>query len=106
MVIGGLGGLGRSVIAWMAEHGARSILTLSRSGAQSEEAVGFVAEMKQKGVSLIVKQCDIASRQQLQDLLTAIGQDKSIPSIRGVIHSAMALQVSRRSMVIRNNTRR
>ena len=36
LLAGGLGGLGRSVATWMVEHGARSLIFLSRSAGLNE----------------------------------------------------------------------
>ncbi|KZZ97735.1 Beta-ketoacyl synthase [Moelleriella libera RCEF 2490] len=33
IVVGGLGGLGRVILEWMADHGAKQVVTVSRSGA-------------------------------------------------------------------------
>lgn len=94
LIVGGLGGLGRSIISWMADRGAKSILTLSRSGAGTNQAAAFIDEMKYRGVSVIAKRCDISSEKQVKDVLSDLARVESTPPIRGVIHAAMALEVS------------
>ena len=94
VIVGGLGGLGQSIITWMAACGAKHILTLSRSGANAEGSAAFIEEMKSRGVSVIAKQCDVASRQQLGAVLSELADDGHSPPIKGLIHSAMALEVS------------
>ncbi|RAL08735.1 fatty acid synthase S-acetyltransferase [Aspergillus homomorphus CBS 101889] len=49
LLVGGLGGLGRSVSSWMVEQGAREIVYLSRSAGQSENDQRFKEELKVQG---------------------------------------------------------
>lgn len=91
LVVGGLGGLGRALIRWMARLGAKSILTLSRSGKRSANAEQFEAEMNSQGVKLTVLACDTTNAAELQaTLVTVAGTNRPI---RGIIQAAMVLQV-------------
>lgn len=49
LLIGGLGGLGRAVSTWMVEHGARSLIYLSRSAGKSENDQSFFTELECQG---------------------------------------------------------
>ena len=49
MLIGGLGGLGRAVATWMVEHGARSLIFLSRSASLTPKNQAFVDELEDMG---------------------------------------------------------
>jgi NAD(P)-dependent dehydrogenase (short-subunit alcohol dehydrogenase family)/acyl carrier protein len=45
LLVGGLGGLGRSVATWMVENGARNLIFLSRSARDSQENHSFLEEL-------------------------------------------------------------
>ena len=87
---GGLGGLGRSIAQWLIDHGARSLIFLSRSGAHSPDAASFVADIKAQGVQVGVYQCDISILPQLEETIRSCAS--TLPQIRGVIQCAMNLQ--------------
>lgn len=89
-VVGGLGGLGRSIVSWMADHGARYILSLSRSGNKDLQSISFIEDLRAKGVELLVKKCDVAS---LDDVARLKDAGNEFPPIRGIIQSAMVLRV-------------
>ena len=59
MVPGGLGGLGRPLLRWMAGRGARNIVTMSRSGAFGAAAQQLVAELAARGTYVHVFACGI-----------------------------------------------
>ncbi len=90
MLAGGLGGLGRSIAQWMVDRGAKSIILLSRSGAQKPEAIQAVDEMAAEGVTVTVFACDVADRSRLEAVIEEC--TKTLPPIRGVIQAAMNLR--------------
>ncbi|KAL2845909.1 hypothetical protein BJY01DRAFT_177125 [Aspergillus pseudoustus] len=93
IVVGGFGGLGREVVSWLAEHGAKNIVSLSRSGAKDAESRAFVEQIRQKGVTLLAPPCDIAS----PDAVATLAQDLEkyrMPPVQGIINSAMVLRDS------------
>lgn len=49
LLVGGLGGLGRSISTWMIENGARYLVFLSRSAGQSEDDQKFIRELESQG---------------------------------------------------------
>jgi emericellamide synthase (highly reducing iterative type I polyketide synthase) len=79
-------------MAWMAEHGAKHILSISRSGAKDQQSQAFVRDMGAKGVAIVDKNCDVASLDELMSLIQEVERD-GLPPIRGVIQSAMVLKV-------------
>lgn len=90
--MGGLGGIGRSVCYWMADHGAKNLIVLSRSASTARETAGsFFAEMDRLGCKVRAIGCNIADESDLHDSLAACAGD--MPPIRGVIQAAMVLQV-------------
>lgn len=93
IITGGLGGLGRSIIRWMADRGARHIVVLSRSGINAPEAQTLVDDLASRGVSVQAIRCDVSMREQLADAFKLISASEQ--PVRGIIHAAMFLQVSR-----------
>ncbi|KAI6710692.1 hypothetical protein PZA11_006639 [Diplocarpon coronariae] len=91
VIIGGTGGLGRSMSRWMIEKGARNIVLLSRKGNTDRKVDELIDEAKAGGANVIVKACDVASKDQVEKLVSV---DLShLPPIRGIIHAAMVLDV-------------
>ncbi|KAK0701265.1 hypothetical protein B0H67DRAFT_655916 [Lasiosphaeris hirsuta] len=90
-VVGGFGGLGRAVVLWMASHGARNIIALSRSGAKDQQSLSFIREMGAKGIKVVGKACDVSSKERITNLVQEIERD-GMPPIRGIIQSAMVLR--------------
>ncbi|KAL4879273.1 hypothetical protein BJY04DRAFT_229208 [Aspergillus karnatakaensis] len=91
IVVGGFGGLGRSIVTWLAEHGAKNIVSLSRSGAKDADTRAFVESIRRQGVTLLAPACDIAS----PDAVSAMAEDLTrygLPPVRGIINSAMVLR--------------
>ena len=92
LLVGGLGGLGRTLALWMLKHGARSFIFASRSGLAKQEAKDLVAILEAQGAKVAVFNCDISNGVQFDEVLAETG--KTMPRIRGVIQSAMVLRVS------------
>lgn len=92
ILVGGFGGLGIRLIRWLGARGARTIVTLSRSGDKSPAAKACIAEMHSQGVKVVAKVCDVSSREALEAVVGELHGDGFGP-VRGVINAAMALQV-------------
>ncbi|KAI0529971.1 putative polyketide synthase [Xylaria digitata] len=88
-LVGCLGGIGRSLTAWMMEFGARRFTFLSRSGTDSESAAKLVSDIKTKGATVQVVRGDATSK---ADVVRAIREVPSNYPIKGVIHAAMVLR--------------
>lgn len=89
LLAGGLGGLGKAIATWMVEHGARSLIFLSRSAGLNESDQAFFEELKSMGC---VISAVAGMTQQMEDVIKAIS---SAPGpIKGVIQLAMVLRVS------------
>jgi NAD(P)-dependent dehydrogenase (short-subunit alcohol dehydrogenase family)/aryl carrier-like protein len=74
----------------MADHGARHLALMGRSGAKSAEAKQLVKELEADGVNVAVIQGDISRE---QDVAAAFRQIAgTMPPLRGVLHSAMVLE--------------
>ncbi|KAL1970796.1 hypothetical protein VTN77DRAFT_2630 [Rasamsonia byssochlamydoides] len=92
IIVGGLGGLGRSISRWMVDRGAKNVIFLSRSGAANPEAANFVDELRREGVNVVVFACDVSKLSQLAKVVESCAEQ--LPPIRGIIHAGMVLQDS------------
>ncbi|RDW95260.1 hypothetical protein BP5796_01023 [Coleophoma crateriformis] len=90
LIIGGLGGIGRSISRWMVSQGVKNLILLSRSGLTRRAARDFADELMGAGCNVSVFSCDIADENQLSKILRKCAV--SMPPIRGVIQAAMALK--------------
>jgi NAD(P)-dependent dehydrogenase (short-subunit alcohol dehydrogenase family) len=92
IIIGGTGGVGRSIARRMTQRGARHIVLLSRTGKVTSELEGLIKDSQSVDASIHVKQCDVANKASVATLVADL--QKSLPPIRGIIHAAMVLKVS------------
>jgi NAD(P)-dependent dehydrogenase (short-subunit alcohol dehydrogenase family) len=76
---------------WMVDRGARNLVFLSRSGAKKEEAQNLVKELTTEGARIAAYACDLSDEDRLRLVLEDVSRD--LPPIRGVIQSAMVIQV-------------
>lgn len=90
LVAGGFGGLGRAIVRWMVDRGAKHLIIPSRSGPSSTSATRLVDELTKKGVNLMATNCDVSSKSSLIALLERC--KKTMPLIKGCINAAMVLQ--------------
>ncbi|KAM3427390.1 hypothetical protein MY4824_009476 [Beauveria thailandica] len=86
LLVGGLGGLGRSLAMWMVERGARRLVFLSRSGADRPEAVTLVSDLEAVGASPKVVCCDVTCK---EAVASAVSDISFRYQVKGVIHAAM-----------------
>lgn len=89
VIIGGMGGLGRSIVPWMVQRGARKLLILSRSGAPSKDAAMMIEDLEMRQVFIRFLSCDITSKEQVRKALK-IASDYG--SIKGVLHAAVVFE--------------
>lgn len=89
LVTGGLGGFGLKTAQWLADHGARHLILIGRSGATSEEARAGVAGLEARGVNVHAAACDVTDRDALAALIEPCGQ--RWPALRGVVHAATVI---------------
>ncbi|KAG8157511.1 hypothetical protein KVR01_012553 [Diaporthe batatas] len=91
LLVGGVGGLGRSIAHWMVAHGAKNIILLSRSAGRSGKTAVFVDELQQIGCRVKAVSRDVANQKDLQEALRSAEED-GLPPVRGVIQAAMVLE--------------
>ena len=90
MLVGGLGGLGRSLSDHLVDLGARKLCFVSRSGAQSPAAKSLVSSLEERGVQVQVMKCDISSESAFCSAVSTI--ERELGPIRGVVQGAMVLR--------------
>ncbi|OIW24709.1 putative polyketide synthase [Coniochaeta ligniaria NRRL 30616] len=90
ILVGGTGGLGRSMARWMVEKGARHILLVSRSASVTGKVKDLVDELAAMGASVVVRRCNVASRSEVDSLVKI--QLEGLPPVRGVVHGTMVLR--------------
>jgi NAD(P)-dependent dehydrogenase (short-subunit alcohol dehydrogenase family) len=92
LIIGGLGGIGRSLARWLVDHGAKNLILLSRNAVSSPHARELQSSLTVLGVNVALRNCDTADLTSLQTVLEDCG--KTMPPVRGVIHGGMVLNDS------------
>ena len=97
LVIGGFGGIGRSVCRWLAERGAKSLVVASRNAATATDKLEQLRlELEDAGcedVQVTAISCDISDMAGLKKALDECVAS-GVPSIKGIIHGGMDLRVS------------
>ncbi|KUI63312.1 Lovastatin diketide synthase LovF [Cytospora mali] len=91
LLVGCLGGLGRSLTSWMMDHGARRFAFVSRSGDDKPEAARLVKDITDAGALPQIFRGDVANVTDMKSVVQAITKDRCI---RGVVHAAMVLNDS------------
>ncbi|KAI8626307.1 ketoacyl-synt-domain-containing protein [Xylariaceae sp. FL1651] len=90
ILIGGTGGLGRSMARWMVSRGARHLVLVSRSGSATGKVKELIDEAAEVGAEIIVRRCDVADPADVEELVNFGLED--MPPVRGLIHGAMVLR--------------
>lgn len=98
LIVGGVGGIGRSVAHWLVAHGARNLILVSRSASDLDldknkhtEGALFIRELREMGCRVVPVSCDISIASNLTVALRACA-DAGLPPVRGVIQGAMLLR--------------
>ena len=90
LIVGGFGGLGRSISNLLVDQGARKLCFLSRSGGSSAEAQKLIQDLRDRRVQVQAYACDVAdpvsTSQSISKCLLELGP------IRGVLQCAMVLR--------------
>jgi NAD(P)-dependent dehydrogenase (short-subunit alcohol dehydrogenase family) len=76
----------------MARKGAKSIILASRSSDVSDQVNSLIQELGLEGTTVLVRQCDVSKYKDVARVISDCSND--LRPIRGVIHSAMVLNVS------------
>jgi NAD(P)-dependent dehydrogenase (short-subunit alcohol dehydrogenase family) len=93
LIVGGLGGIGKSMAQLFVERGAKQLVLMSRSAASpSAENEEFIDKLRAQGANVALKSCNVANKAHLAEVLAECAV--SLPPIKGVVQSAMVLRVS------------
>ncbi|KAI3322568.1 putative polyketide synthase [Xylariaceae sp. AK1471] len=87
LLIGGLGGIGRALSTYMAEHGARELIFLSRNAGSTPSEAAFEAELRSMGCAPVFVKGDVCE----MDAVTAALARATRP-LRGVVQLSMVLR--------------
>ncbi|CAH0054521.1 unnamed protein product [Clonostachys solani] len=89
LLIGCLGGLGRSLSKWMLSRGARQLIFVGRSGTQKKAARQLIEDLEAAGAICTVITGDVTN---YDDVVKALKASES--PLGGVVQAAMGLSVS------------
>lgn len=93
VLIGGTGGLGRSMTRWMVSNGARNIVLVSRSASASGKVKELMNDLRSTaGANILLRRCDVADKSSVDALFRSGMSD--LPPVRGIVHGSMVLKVS------------
>ena len=98
LVTGGLSGFGLKTATWLVEKGAKTLVLISRSAKLSDDAEETINRLKNQGVKVYKRACDVTDKKALTALIAEIQQ--VLPPLKGVVHAAMVLD----DALIRNMT--
>lgn len=96
VLVGGLGGIGRSITELFIAKGAKNFAFLSRSGGNAE-GKAFLDQLAHKGVTAHSFSVDISDAEKLKSIIEEI-KAAQLP-IKGVVQCAAVLHVSVRARV-------
>ncbi|KAK2764515.1 Type I Iterative PKS [Arachnomyces sp. PD_36] len=89
IITGGLSGLGRSLIRWMSDRGARHVTVLSRRGSGSPEAQTLIESLAARGVTVQPVVCDVSKQEQVA---RAVKEASLYRPVKGIVHTAVSYQ--------------
>lgn len=90
VLIGGLGGLGRGLAIYLADHEAKHIAFLSRTGVVQPNARKTLDQLMERSIGAKIYVCDVTDPEALERAISLIGIE--MPPIKGVIQGAMMLR--------------
>jgi acyl transferase domain-containing protein/NADPH:quinone reductase-like Zn-dependent oxidoreductase len=89
MLVGGLGGIGRSIADLFLANGARHIAFVSRT-ANNSKYVEYLKELEAKGVDARTFACDITDEASVGLMVQKVSQQ--MPPVKGLVQCAMVLR--------------
>ncbi|KAL9127726.1 MAG: hypothetical protein Q9217_003456 [Psora testacea] len=89
LLVGCLGGLGRSLTRWMHERGAKHFAFLSRSGTDKPEAARLIEILKRSGAMPQVFRVDASDQEAVRRIVLELNVERPV---RGAVHAATVLK--------------
>ncbi|CAG8953714.1 hypothetical protein HYFRA_00006603 [Hymenoscyphus fraxineus] len=86
VMVGCLGGLGRTISRWMVQRGARNFVFLGRSGLDKPAARNLVEDLEASGAKCVVVKGDICNIKDVEETIAMAAGE-----IGGVVQAAMGL---------------
>ncbi|MFI2652637.1 type I polyketide synthase [Micromonospora fulviviridis] len=86
LITGGTGAIGRYAATWLARHGTRRLILVSRRGPDAPGIADTVAELADLGAQAHVLACDLADRDAVAALVDGLRRDGE--TVRAVVHAA------------------
>ena len=101
VIAGGLGDLGQKIIKYIAAHGAKHIVLLTRKVFNPTERQGMEVNLSQDsgGAKIYIMSCDINDQQNVERTFSHCKE--TLPPVKGVIQAAMVLEVSILNQLVR-----
>lgn len=90
ILCGGFGGIGRVIARFLASHGAKHLIMLSRSGATQALHHSLLKDMDEQGVRVTVYNCDISDAAAISAFVRTC--QEQCWTIKGVVQCAMVLR--------------
>jgi aryl carrier-like protein len=87
LLIGGLGGLGRSISVYMVQHGARNLTFLSRNAGNGDHDQDFVHELESMGCAVQLVRGSVTNP---EDVILAV--EGTVAPLKGIIQMSMVLR--------------
>jgi acyl transferase domain-containing protein len=88
LITGGLGGLGLKVAEWMASHGARTLVLVSRT-APSGQAAAVIEDLQRGGTRVELYAADVSSMTEIEAVFLNVRE--TMPRLGGIVHAAGVL---------------
>jgi len=89
LVTGGAGGVGFEMACWMAAHGARHLVLMSRSGPGDDVTRSRIDALRAAGIAVVDARGDVTRAADVQRVVAYV--EATLPPLRGVVHAAMVL---------------
>ncbi|WP_309234554.1 type I polyketide synthase [Nocardia sp. XZ_19_385] len=88
LIVGGFGGVGLLTARWLVDHGARHVVLVGRT-APDETTRQHLQGLALDGAEIRIVQADVADQDRMSEVFAYI--EATMPPLRGVVHSAVAL---------------
>lgn len=88
LLVGGLGGIGRSISLWMVQHGAKNLIFLGRGAGSRSRDHDFVNELESMGCKAVLVKGDVTD---VIDVSRAVNAAERLGPLKGIIQLSMVL---------------
>jgi NAD(P)-dependent dehydrogenase (short-subunit alcohol dehydrogenase family) len=89
LLVGGLGGIGRLISLWIAQHGAKNLTFLTRNAGSRSNDQDFINELESMGYKAVLVKGDITD---IINVSRAVNASERLGPLKGIIQLLMALR--------------